>query len=100
MKLIRIVTSNKYKSLPSSQIVPRLADEEHKYVDSESIMYRVLNEFELNHDHHHSGLNFLTPIQRHNGLSNQRFTNRKTVYQAGKEKNPNRWSKEIRNGTL
>ena len=53
-----------------------------------------------NTDHHHSGLNFLTPSQRHNGQSDAVFQTRKLVYEAAKSKNPDRWAKNIRNWTL
>lgn len=53
-----------------------------------------------NHEHRHSGLNYLTPVQRHNGLSDRIFAKRNAVYQAAKAKNPSRWSKEIRNWSL
>lgn len=53
-----------------------------------------------NKEHHHSGLNFLTPEQRHNGLGQAVLANRKAVYEAAKLKNPNRWSRNIRNWDL
>lgn len=53
-----------------------------------------------NKEHHHSGLNFLTPEQRHNGLSDQIFENRKAVYEAAREAHPERWSKAPRDWSL
>ena len=53
-----------------------------------------------NTDHHHSGLNFLTPCLRHNGQSDVIFKMRKTVYEAAKSKNPERWARNIRDWTL
>lgn len=53
-----------------------------------------------NKEHHHSGLNFLTPEQRHNGHGEAVLANRKAVYEAAKLKNPNRWSRNIRNWDL
>ena len=50
--------------------------------------------------HHHSGLNFLTPYQRHNGHSNDVFQTRKLVYEAAKSRNPERWARDTRNWTL
>ena len=38
LEILEIVTSNQYKSLPPSQIVPRLADEENQYLASESTL--------------------------------------------------------------
>ena len=49
-----------------------------------------------NINHHHSGLNFLTPNQRHDGRGKEILTNRTAVYEAARAKNPERWSKEIR----
>lgn len=53
-----------------------------------------------NTEHRHSGLNFLTPNQRHSGLSEEIFEKRKHVYEAAKAKNPSRWSGETRNWKL
>ncbi|MBM7560903.1 hypothetical protein JOC49_000417 [Fusibacter tunisiensis] len=53
-----------------------------------------------NKEHHHSGLNFLTPEQRHSGQGKAVLANRKAVYEAAKLKNPNRWSRNIRNWDL
>ena len=53
-----------------------------------------------NTQHHHSGLNFLTPQQRHIGLGKVIFAKRNEVYAAAKEKNPERWSGSTRNWSL
>lgn len=53
-----------------------------------------------NKKHRHSGLNFLTPDQRHNGESELILSNRKAVYEAAKLRNPERWSRNIRNWSL
>lgn len=53
-----------------------------------------------NQEHRHSGLNFLTPNQRHNGLSTQILERRKQVYEEAKLKHPERWSGPIRDWTL
>ena len=45
-----------------------------------------------NHDHHHSGLNFLTPYQRRSGLSDKILSKRKKVYEAAKAEHPERWN--------
>ena len=50
-----------------------------------------------NKDHLHSGINFVTPYQRHYGLDKKIMENRIKVYEEAKAKNPERWSKEIRN---
>lgn len=53
-----------------------------------------------NHEHRHSGLNFITPNQRHNGLSKQVFEKRKQVYETAKASNPGRWSGATRDWSL
>lgn len=53
-----------------------------------------------NNEHKHSGLNFLSPIERHNGLDREIFEKRKAVYEAAKKKHPERWTKDIRNWSL
>lgn len=53
-----------------------------------------------NQEHRHSGLNFLTPNQRHKGLAPQILEKRRQVYEAAKSKNPERWSRGIRNWTI
>ena len=45
-----------------------------------------------NHDHHHSGLKFLTPYQRRSGISEQILENRHAVYEAAKAAHPERWN--------
>jgi len=53
-----------------------------------------------NKEHRHSGLNFLTPNQRHNGSSEQIFEQRRQVYEQAKILHPERWSRETRDWTL
>lgn len=50
--------------------------------------------------HMHSGINFLTPYQRHHGLDKKIIENRIKVYEEAKATNPSRWSRGIRNWTL
>ena len=50
-----------------------------------------------NTEHLHSRIQFVTPEQRHTGEATQILANRKRVYQAAMEKNPNRWRGDIRN---
>lgn len=45
-----------------------------------------------NVEHRHSGLNFLTPSQRHKGQAAQVFEQRRQVYEAAKTLHPNRWT--------
>jgi putative transposase len=53
-----------------------------------------------NFNHKHSGLNFITPHQRHTDQADKIFTKRDEVYKAAREKHPHRWSKTTRNWTL
>ena len=53
-----------------------------------------------NYEHRHSGLNFLTPNQRHAGFGKEILDKRKQVYEQAREIHPERWSGDIRNWTL
>jgi len=44
------------------------------------------------YEHHHSGINFVTPAERHAGKSEQILRNRHEVYEAAKAANPLRWN--------
>jgi transposase InsO family protein len=61
-----------------------------------------VNDFALwyNGEHRHSGLNFITPNERHDGLGEGIMDRRKAVYEKAKEARPNRWSKNIRQMNL
>jgi len=50
-----------------------------------------------NNVHQHSGINFITPNTRHQGLDKEILEERVQVYEAARRKNPSRWSKQIRN---
>lgn len=50
-----------------------------------------------NEEHHHSGIRFVTPAQRHSGAERSILMNREVVYRAAKQRNPKRWSGETRN---
>lgn len=50
--------------------------------------------------HLHSGLNFITPYQRHYGLDQKIMNKRIKTYQEAKAKHPERWSKGIRDWSL
>jgi putative transposase len=50
-----------------------------------------------NHEHFHSALKFVTPCQRHTGEDHLIRTKREVVYQAAKQRHPERWSGKIRN---
>jgi transposase InsO family protein len=47
-EIMSVMTSDEYKSLPPSQVVPLLADKE-RYIASESTFYRVLHEHKMQH---------------------------------------------------
>lgn len=50
-----------------------------------------------NEDHRHSAIRYITPGQRYRGEDTALLEHRTEVYQAAKERNPNRWSGETRN---
>lgn len=49
------------------------------------------------HKHQHSGINFVTPQQKHDGLDIKILKQRALLYQAARNKHPERWTKNIRN---
>jgi len=52
-----------------------------------------------NEEHHHSGIQFVTPAQRHSGEERLILMKREVVYKAARQRNPERWSRETRNWT-
>lgn len=50
-----------------------------------------------NEEHRHSGIQFVTPAERHAGLDVDILECRTEVYEAAKAKNPRRWSGDTRN---
>lgn len=50
-----------------------------------------------NHEHHHSMIQFVTPVQRHLGEDIAILKQRKKVYETAKKLNPKRWSGSTRN---
>lgn len=50
-----------------------------------------------NTEHLHSGINFVTPESKHQGIDTEVLKNRNEIYKKAKSKNPNRWSGETRN---
>jgi len=50
-----------------------------------------------NNEHRHSRIKFVTPEQRHTGKDIDVLENRAQVYMDAKARNPNRWSREIKN---
>ena len=53
-----------------------------------------------NHEHRHSGLNFVTPHQRHTGLDKEILKKRSKVYELAQAAHPKRWSGNIRNWNI
>ena len=53
-----------------------------------------------NHRHKHSGLKFVSPVQRHTGQDKAIMDRRDAVYKAAQARNPNRWSGNTRNWEL
>lgn len=49
-----------------------------------------------NNEHYHSGINFVTPNQRHTGKDTAILKNRKEVYEKAKLEHPERWAKTSR----
>mgnify|MGYP000005577599 FL=1 len=53
-----------------------------------------------NHTHKHSGIKFMSPAQRHAGMSDEIMRQREAVYAAAKAKHPERWSGDARSWEL
>lgn len=53
-----------------------------------------------NHDHKHSGLKFVSPVQRHSGQAAAIMAHREQVYREAKSRHPRRWSQQTRNWKL
>ena len=49
-----------------------------------------------NHQHRHSGINFVTPNQRHTGAAKAIGQKRAEVYETARRANPTRWSRGTR----
>jgi putative transposase len=52
-----------------------------------------------NHEHHHSGIRYVTPAERHAGRDRALLDHRHALYQQARERNPRRWSGQTRNWT-
>jgi len=52
-----------------------------------------------NHDHRHSGIQYVSPAQRHSGQDHAILDARHALYQQARQKNPARWSGQTRNWT-
>ncbi|KUF40173.1 hypothetical protein AS359_01920 [Comamonas kerstersii] len=49
------------------------------------------------HEHRHSGIQFVTPQQRHTGQDKAILAHRNQVYEQAKQNRPARWSRHTRN---
>ena len=52
-----------------------------------------------NHEHLHSGINFVTPASRHSGADKLILKRRENVYEKARKMHPERWSRGIRDWT-
>jgi transposase InsO family protein len=52
-----------------------------------------------NFAHHHSGIRYVSPADRHAGRDHEILAARHVVYTAARERNPSRWSRSTRNWT-
>jgi putative transposase len=50
-----------------------------------------------NHEHHHSGIRYVSPAQRHAGADREILAKRHAVYQQAKARTPRRWTGSSRN---
>ena len=50
-----------------------------------------------NREHRHSGIQFVTPEERHSGRDREILAKRDVVYAIAKAKHPKRWSGKTRN---
>lgn len=49
-----------------------------------------------NHEHRHSGIRYVSPAQRHEGVDRKILDERHALYQRARERNPRRWSRNTR----
>ena len=52
-----------------------------------------------NHEHRHSGIRYVTPIERHEGRDTEILSRRHNVYLNAKQRHPERWARNTRNWT-
>jgi transposase InsO family protein len=50
-----------------------------------------------NNEHRHSAIRYVTPNQRHRGADRKLLKQREAVYEAARQRNPERWSGKTRN---
>ena len=79
--LIREIEGRKQKDRPH---ISESIEEAREWVAEFVKWYR--------YDHHHSGIKFLTPAERHNGKSQEILNKRHYIYEAAKARHPERWN--------
>ncbi len=50
-----------------------------------------------NQEHRHSAIRYVTPNERHSGREQALLKRREAVYEAARQRNPERWSGKTRN---
>lgn len=88
--------------MPKLQIrwSPRPHEKADNYVDKHRARQWVLQFVTwYNHVHRHSAIQYVTPVQRHQGEDREILARRQKVYRDAKARNPRRWSGAIRNWT-
>lgn len=53
-----------------------------------------------NTEHKHSGISYVSPVERHKGEDREVLEKRKRVYEEAKAKHPERWTKDTRDWTF
>jgi len=81
-----------FKTLKYSAGYPRVFNSTE---DAREWIYNFVNWY--NNEHRHSGIKFVTPMQRYNGIDKELLEKRKRTYEKARKSNPERWSKKIRN---
>ena len=82
-----------FKTLKYSPIFPSKPFE--NIDDAKIWMSKFVNWY--NKEHLHSGIKFVTPESKHQGMDVEILKNRSELYEQARKKNPNRWSGRTRN---
>jgi len=93
----RVSNDNPYSEslFKTLKYCPKYPDRFESLAEAKQWMIKFMDWY---NNHPHSGIKFVTPLQRHEGLDVEILENRKNVYLKAKEKNPLRWNnKSIRN---
>src|SRR5208337_704463 len=90
-EIISCCCSERFRNMTPCGIVLTLA-EEGVYKGSESTFYRLLKKNNMLH----SGIDYVTPEQRHTGRDKAILENRAKTYEVAKSNYPERWSKDCK----